>query len=287
MTMGFKYQVLSCTAPIDLLQITLNHLDALRALVKQSPDAVKLVDNAYKIMIEQYKDLTPGQLMSLRQALCRFFQERKVKVSLFLQDQIQSLDGAIIINPDHQPVPTGTELPGTIRYFDDAAPAGGAAGTGASSTGLKVASEEKIRMKNGDGVLPPLPPNERFEILKPTRPCKLGLNLYAKDRKKSKSSSSAKKSGAGGALKSGAASPSGADKKAAPFEASDASKAAAKKELNLLATLIGGGGGAAGAAGGEKMSVMNLFPDTALTAGYAPQRLHCAALPCTDMMTGN
>jgi hypothetical protein len=45
MTMGCKYQLLSCSHPSQLLQISLNHLDALRKLVKTS-DVVKLVDSA-------------------------------------------------------------------------------------------------------------------------------------------------------------------------------------------------------------------------------------------------
>jgi len=259
MTMGFKYQVLSCSHPSDLLQITLNHLDALRALVKQSVDATKLVDNAQKIFVEQYKDLNTGQLMALRQALCRFFQERKVKVSLFLQDQIQSLDGAIIISHEG-PLPIGTQLPGTIRYFGDDG---------------KVVSEDKIKLKNATDAVTPAP-TESFDVHKPQRPCKLGLNLYAKDRKKSKLPAGAvkkhgyKSAGGGGAT---AATAIGNDKKA--FEASHASKAAATKQLNMLANLIGTA--TVTPKDSEKLAVINLFPDTSLTGdgksgGPAAQR---------------
>ena len=51
MTMGCKYQMLSCAHPSDLLQISLNHLDALRKLVKQ-PEVVKLVENCLKTFME-------------------------------------------------------------------------------------------------------------------------------------------------------------------------------------------------------------------------------------------
>jgi hypothetical protein len=36
-----------------------------------------------------FKDLTSGEFALLRHTLCRFFQDRRVKVSLFLQDAIQ------------------------------------------------------------------------------------------------------------------------------------------------------------------------------------------------------
>jgi len=242
MTMGFKYQVLSCTAPSELLQVTLNHLDALKALVRTHAETARLVESAQKILLEMYRDLTVGQLVSLRQALCRFFQERKVKVSLFLQDQIQSLDGAIVITHEG-PLPPATETPGTIRYF-----------------GLdgKMTLEEKIRMKNAENVAKA--PDEPFDMTRPTRPSKLGLNLYAKDRKKK-----------GGPLKPARGAPAAksnakdaADgKKAATFEPSDSSKAAAKRELNLLANLIGGGAGTS-VKDNDKMPVLNLFPDTSL-----------------------
>jgi hypothetical protein len=82
-----------------------------------------------------------------------------VKVSLFLQDGIQSTDGAIIIT--HKGVmATGTEVPGTIRYFD----ADG-----------KVSREEKIKLKNTDDAVVA---TEEFDVTKPTRPCTLGTNLY-------------------------------------------------------------------------------------------------------------
>jgi len=83
MTMGFKYQVVSASEPSDIIQISLNHLDALKALVKTSSDATKLVDYAAKLLCENVKNHIPGELSHLRQSLCRFFQDRRVKVSLF------------------------------------------------------------------------------------------------------------------------------------------------------------------------------------------------------------
>ena len=38
MTMGFKHQIISCTSPTQLLQVTLNHMETVRGLVEgESP----------------------------------------------------------------------------------------------------------------------------------------------------------------------------------------------------------------------------------------------------------
>ena len=37
MTMGFKHQILSCTSPAQLLQVTLNHMESVRGLVSGNP----------------------------------------------------------------------------------------------------------------------------------------------------------------------------------------------------------------------------------------------------------
>merc|ERR1719221_631031 len=60
---------------------------------------------------------------TMRQSLCTFFQDRKVKVSLFLQDQTQNADGSIVV-PSGGTLPIGTFTPGTVRYFSGGVEAG-------------------------------------------------------------------------------------------------------------------------------------------------------------------
>jgi len=154
-----------------------------------------------------------------------------VKVLFFLQDAIQSTDGAIVIS--HKgPLPRGAETPGTIRYFDDG----------------KLVKEEKIKLPNAEGVLPPLP---ETDVLKAPRPCQLGTNLYAKDRRKGKTPAPATK----------APAKTEAPAKPQTFEPDESGKKAAKAELNLLAQMVGGNATA------EKLNIVNLFPDTSLSGG--------------------
>lgn len=71
------------------------------------------------VRVQTYTSLTVGQFYSLKHALCRFLQDRRVKVSLFLQDGLQNLDGTMVLVRDG-PVPPGSELPGAIRCVGSA-----------------------------------------------------------------------------------------------------------------------------------------------------------------------
>lgn len=58
-----------------------------------------------------------GELNSLRQTLLRFLQDKKVKVSLFLQEKYQLQDGVLVLIPSGV-LPPDTELPGVTNYCD-------------------------------------------------------------------------------------------------------------------------------------------------------------------------
>jgi hypothetical protein len=229
MTMGAKYQTLSVQDPMELAQVTLNHLDNLKALVKNQ-EVIKLVENATAVMLKLFASMTPGQFALLRQTLCRFFQDRRVKVSLFLQDGIQSADG--LVNISHKgPLPHGAETPGIIRYFDEG----------------KVAKEETVKLANSTDITKG--PASKVDWTSTPRPCQLGQNLYSKERRKGKKS---KRKGKG----KHAPPPQKND-----YDVDESSKKAAKAELNNLAQMIGAANKA------DEFKVVNLFPDTQLKQG--------------------
>lgn len=110
-----------------------------------------------------------------------------MKVSLFLQDGIQSTDGAIIITHKGT-MAHGTEVPGTIRYAPSSMHASKCshmltfvdiceydAHRSYFDADGKVNREEKVKLKNTDDVVIA---TEEFDVTKPTRPCTLGTNLY-------------------------------------------------------------------------------------------------------------
>uniref|UniRef100_A0A7N4NYY5 Organic solute carrier partner 1 n=1 Tax=Sarcophilus harrisii TaxID=9305 RepID=A0A7N4NYY5_SARHA len=91
MTMAFKYQVLLCPRPKDILLITFNHLDAIKNFVRDSPDIMNQVDETFRHIIE---------------------------VSIFLKDKVQNSNGRFVL-PISGPVPWGTKVPGLIRMFNN------------------------------------------------------------------------------------------------------------------------------------------------------------------------
>ncbi|CEO94746.1 hypothetical protein PBRA_003559 [Plasmodiophora brassicae] len=121
MTMGFKYQVLSCTVPSDLLKITVKHLNTLMSLFPSSAHdsaAYALINRTMQLVAKVYDNLRDWELAALRYRLAMFFQDRKVKVSLLLQDNLQSQTGAIIISHVRRvSSPAGKDLLGTVNVY--------------------------------------------------------------------------------------------------------------------------------------------------------------------------
>lgn len=52
MTMAFKYQVLLCPRPRDVLLVTFNHLDAIKDFISDSPGIMNQVDETFRRLIE-------------------------------------------------------------------------------------------------------------------------------------------------------------------------------------------------------------------------------------------
>ncbi|KAM6045198.1 protein OSCP1 isoform 2-T2 [Chlamydotis macqueenii] len=117
MTMAFKYQVLLCPRPKDILLITFNHLDAIKDFIHDSPSILNQVDETFRQLIGTYGCLSAGEFQLIRQTLLVFFQDMHIRVSIFLKDKVQSSNGRFVL-PISGPVPWGTEVPGLIRMFN-------------------------------------------------------------------------------------------------------------------------------------------------------------------------
>uniref|UniRef100_A0AAY5JW66 Organic solute carrier partner 1 n=1 Tax=Esox lucius TaxID=8010 RepID=A0AAY5JW66_ESOLU len=116
MTMAFKYQVLLCPRPKDILLVSFNHMDAIKDFVKETPSILSQVDETYKQLIEMYTPLSSGEFQLIRQTLLIFFQDMHIRVSIFLKDKVQNSNGRFVL-PTSGPVPHGTQIPGLIRMF--------------------------------------------------------------------------------------------------------------------------------------------------------------------------
>merc|ERR1719377_342647 len=95
----------------------MNHLNSLKGIVGDSaPELLELLEECCRMMRSTYEKMPPAELNALRQTLCSFFQDRRVKVSLFLQDQTQNPDGSIVV-PNRGNLKANQWRPGTVRYL--------------------------------------------------------------------------------------------------------------------------------------------------------------------------
>ncbi|XP_040087600.1 protein OSCP1 [Oryx dammah] len=202
MTMAFKYQVLLCPRPKDVLLVTLNHLDAIKGLIQDSPTILHQVDETFRQLTDIYGGLSAGEFQLIRQTLLIFFQDLHIRVSIFLKDKVQNSNGRFVL-PVSGPVPWGTEVPGLIRTFN--------------SKGKEV---KRTEFKHGGSYVAAL--KEGSLELYGDRVLKLGTNMYSVNRPVETHMSAASKNLASRTQESIVPNP------------------LAKEELNLLARLIGG-----------------------------------------------
>ncbi|XP_070805443.1 protein OSCP1 isoform X2 [Pituophis catenifer annectens] len=202
MTMAFKYQVLLCLRPKDLLLITFNHLDAIKDFVYESPKILNQIDVTMRKFIDTYVLLSAGELQLIRQTLLIFFQDIHIRVSILLKDKVQNSNGHFVL-PTSSSVPWGTEIPGLIRLFNN-----------------KGDEIQRIEFRSGGNYV--LPYREGSFNLHGDRVIRLGTNIYSISRPVETDVSGATKNLASRVKENTAPNP------------------LAKEELNLLARLMGG-----------------------------------------------
>ncbi|KAM6909880.1 protein OSCP1 isoform 1-T1 [Xenentodon cancila] len=202
MTMAFKYQVLLCPRPKDILLVSFNHMDAIKDFVKDTPSILSQVDETYQQLMEMYTPLSNGEFQLIRQTLLIFFQDMHIRVSIFLKDKVQNSNGRFVL-PTSGPVPHGTQVPGLIRIF--------------SCTGEEVT---RLQFSNGGNYTSALREGS-FDIFG-DRVTKLGTNMYSVSHPVETHMSGTSKTSAQHTKVNAAPNP------------------LAKEELNLLARLMGG-----------------------------------------------
>lgn len=183
--------------------------------------------------------MSAANFYQLRQYLCRFFQDTRIKVSLFLQNGIQGMDGTLALRFDGFTA-TGGRVPGTVRYLDDDG---------------HVDEEDKFTIASAaNSVTAP----EGHVLEREQLNAHLGFNMYEAD---------AKSAGGGAAAFSKSTKQLLADAKHTGARGGTANKklfkATAEDGLNLLANLLGTPG-AKDTDGESKPLRINLFPDDAL-----------------------
>lgn len=139
MTMAVKYQFLLCKEPSELVLVTMNHLDGMKAIFKTHPNIVEHIDYAntlvqnklafikyspLKLKLMDYFGDTPlWQMSVIRSELLNFLLGCRVKVSLMLRERRQLDDGRFVLFPDGEQIelPYNAVVPGSVRYVENGA----------------------------------------------------------------------------------------------------------------------------------------------------------------------
>uniref|UniRef100_A0A7E4W8G5 Protein OSCP1 n=1 Tax=Panagrellus redivivus TaxID=6233 RepID=A0A7E4W8G5_PANRE len=117
MTMTVKYQVVTVTHPYELFNVTLNHLDGIRTIMKDNPGVLEYVDYAYTLVNNVYFTLPEWQMSLIRDTMLSFFVDTRIKVSILLREEKQDRLGHFILYKDAVQLPPKASIPGTIRYY--------------------------------------------------------------------------------------------------------------------------------------------------------------------------
>eukprot|EP00343_Euplotes_focardii_P011635 CAMPEP_0205832014 /NCGR_PEP_ID=MMETSP0206-20130828/45764_1 /ASSEMBLY_ACC=CAM_ASM_000279 /TAXON_ID=36767 /ORGANISM="Euplotes focardii, Strain TN1" /LENGTH=354 /DNA_ID=CAMNT_0053137171 /DNA_START=41 /DNA_END=1101 /DNA_ORIENTATION=- len=162
MVMGVKFQIISTTIPEEIYHVTLRHLEEVFVLI-EGTSAEEYVHDCKTQLINMCKGFTAYDFTMIKQNLLSFFQDRHVKVSLFIQEKIQSLDGTL--NIFHTGIgPIYSQKPGVVTYFDKNG---------------EVRDTDELNLKSGDF----FEQNTFKKRLEGSTDPNLGLNMYAEERK--------------------------------------------------------------------------------------------------------
>lgn len=120
MFMGVKRQIMCARDPIEIIHITLNHIDTVITMVPAGTKAHGLAMDARNRLLGDFTidNRLVGVMYDIKRMLFRFFQDRLVKISIFLQTGMQTTKGTIIVRGDG-PLALGIERPGKVIQIQD------------------------------------------------------------------------------------------------------------------------------------------------------------------------
>lgn len=195
---------------------------------------IELIDDCISRLIKTYAALTEGGWLLLKQSVLRFMQGKRIKVSLFLQQSLQTMNGVFVLSTEGE-LPLGTDRPGSICFYEGSKVV-------LRSEFTSAATLEKLH--EPDGILD-------FSST-------LGSNMFYPDSNSSSKSVSESVFLANQALML-AGSAQDKSKSSTSHRPLTQLGSSAKKELTLLADLLGMGAGDK-REDDEKQFKFNLFP---------------------------
>ena len=117
MLMTLKLQILRTRYPEEIYQITVNHFEGVLSILKKVNSSNSELESRIQEELlnfkQNYKNLLPYDYIVLKSTILRFLQGKNVKVSIFIQDFLQS-NNAILYLPMEEESPPFFEKPGTV-----------------------------------------------------------------------------------------------------------------------------------------------------------------------------
>ena len=167
MLMSIKLQVLRVRYPEEIYKITLNHLESIKKILgeqdpKGNSDLINQLNECIKNFMNDYSQLSPYDYIVLKQTLMRFLQGKNVKVSIFIQDNLQGNNSTIFL-PMTEKAPPFVNKPGIIKETDEKGQVIQENFVELKLSSLFIANNNKNRMNN-------------FET-------SLGMNVFSKENK--------------------------------------------------------------------------------------------------------
>lgn len=120
--MSLKLQVLRVRYPEEIYKITINHLESIKKILgeqdpKNNNELINQLNECIKNFMCNYSKLSPYDYIILKQTLMRFLQGKNVKVSIFIQDNLQGNNSTIFL-PMTEKAPPFVNKPGIIKETD-------------------------------------------------------------------------------------------------------------------------------------------------------------------------
>ncbi|CCW65697.1 unnamed protein product [Phytomonas sp. EM1] len=237
--MAVKYQFYTLSHPLELLEMTFNHLNEVKQFIHRSAEPhIELVEKLFESLC---RNLCVGQLAEIRQRSLNLSLDRRFQISLFMENDIQLPGGCFRIPKSRFISPAvNTEAPGLIRSF--------------TKHEHSLASQQHFY--HPDAILPfptHITVGQWNPLQRATRMTKNGLNMFSGHLRDLLSAP---------CVHGGELSASTAARAALPkTDADDARLRAYSNEVNTLATMLRGARGPSRAAGAHGQFQLSLFDD--------------------------
>lgn len=123
MLMTFKFQIVRTRYPEEIYKLTLNHLESIREILitldmKGNKNIIETVDNVIKDFKSEYGKLLTYDFIILKSTLLRFLQGKNIKVSIFLEQNLQGHKGVLYLPMDEKAPPL-VGKPGVITVYNN------------------------------------------------------------------------------------------------------------------------------------------------------------------------